>query len=128
MHITGNEFIAIGAGLCAITGHMYTVFLGFKGGKGVATSAGVFGALLPAPAGLALAAFAAVFAATGYVSAGSIVAAVVLPLAGFFLGASPVRILCAALVAIVIIFQHTPNIRRLINGTENKISSRGGNT
>lgn len=116
-----SEATAVAVGMSAIAGHMYTIFLRFQGGKGVATSAGVFAALLPGPAGLALAAFAAVFGATGYVSLGSIVAAIVLPLSALLMDASPLRLFCALTIGAFIIYKHRPNIRRLIDGTENKI-------
>ncbi|MGA2090686.1 MAG: glycerol-3-phosphate 1-O-acyltransferase PlsY [Endomicrobiales bacterium] len=122
VHMAGNELSALIAGLCAILGHMYTLFLGFKGGKGVATSAGVFGALLPGPTALALATFAIVFALFRYVSLGSIAAALVLPLCAWYVDSFSIKTLCAALVAVIIIYKHRSNIRRLIDGTENKIT------
>jgi glycerol-3-phosphate acyltransferase PlsY len=126
VHIGG--IAAIGAGVAAIAGHMYTPFLGFRGGKGVATSAGVFAALLPVPTALALAAFAVVLAVCRYVSAGSIVAACVLPLSAWYLHAAPERVVCAFIVGGAIIFKHRANVRRLLDGTESKISFTRKNT
>lgn len=121
LRMGSSEATAVAVGMSAIAGHMFTIFLRFRGGKGVATSAGVFAALLPGPAGLALAAFAVVFGVSGYVSLGSIVAAVVLPLSARLAGVTPLRFVCALTIGAFIIYKHLPNIRRLLDGTENKI-------
>ncbi len=112
------------AGLSAIVGHMFPIWLGFKGGKGVATAAGAFAALAPRAMLLALVAFALVVALTRYVSLGSIVAAAAFPLL-FFWTAPPARtnVLVACLIGIsslLIIVRHKDNIRRLLAGTENR--------
>lgn len=115
---------ALAFGIAAIAGHAKPVFLLWKGGgKGVATAAGVFAAIAPLPFGLALAAFALVLWRTGYVSAGSLTGAVVLPLAliasrGF---ASPVTIV-AVLVCIFVFWTHRANMARLRNGTEHRFA------
>ena len=102
LRMGSSEATAVAVGMSAIAGHMFTIFLRFRGGKGVATSAGVFAALLPGPAGLAL-------------------AAVVLPLSARLAGVTPLRFVCALTIGAFIIYKHLPNIRRLLDGTENKI-------
>ena len=112
---------AILCGTIAILGHMWTIYLKFRGGKGVATSAGVFAALLPIPTALAFAAFVVCVALWGRISIGSIVASVVLPLSSFFIGQHPlgVNIMVTAIGALVI-YKHVPNIKRLLAKKELK--------
>lgn len=112
------------AAFFAIIGHMFPIWLRFKGGKGVATAAGAFLALAPRAFLFALAAFVLVVALTRYVSLGSIVAAVSFPIF-FFLTAPPVRtnyavIFFTAFSSLLIIIRHKDNIRRLLAGTENR--------
>jgi glycerol-3-phosphate acyltransferase PlsY len=109
-------------GIAAIAGHAKPVFLLWKGGgKGVATAAGVFAALVPLQFGLALLFFALVLWRTGYVSAGSLTAAVVLPLALVFSRglSSPVTIV-SVLVCIFVFWTHRANMLRLRQGTEHR--------
>ena len=109
------------AALCAILGHIYTVFLRFKGGKGVATAFGVFLALAPLAAATVLGVFIVVFALSKYVSLSSIVAAVAFPLAALLLPHplyGPWLTAVIFLVPIIIIAKHHQNIARLLNGTE----------
>jgi glycerol-3-phosphate acyltransferase PlsY len=111
-------------GLCAILGHMFTIFLRFKGGKGVATATGVFCALLPQPTGYAFAVFAIVLLLTRYVSLSSIAAAVSLPLFAFLLG-SPLPLSVFALaVGVIVIYRHRRNIKRLLTGKENRFGRK----
>jgi len=113
--------MAILSGLLAIIGHMTSPFARFKGGKGVATSAGVFAALLPIPTAAAVIAFILVFGISGYVSLGSLVAAAVLAGTACFL---PVLVLLkglAVLIAVLVFWTHRGNIQRLRQGTENRI-------
>jgi len=112
--------LLISAGLAAIAGHVWTVFLRFKGGKGVATAAGVFIALLPVPALCALAVFFIVLSLSGYVSLGSIIAAVTLPVIAFFRHEPVLYVIFAFLVAAGIIYKHKSNIARLAAGKERK--------
>ncbi|HEX4066083.1 MAG TPA: glycerol-3-phosphate 1-O-acyltransferase PlsY [Acidobacteriaceae bacterium] len=112
--------IAIAA-LFAILGHIYTVWLGFRGGKGVATAFGVFLALAPLPALAALGIFAIVLALSRYVSLGSIVAALAFPIFALLLR-HPQRTAWATAVLFVVpaivILKHHQNIARLMSGTE----------
>lgn len=108
-------------GLAAVLGHTFSVFLRFHGGKGVATSAGVFLGLCPIPTLIAAAVFAAVVALTRMVSAGSILAAATFAVAVELLPYSvPVRVM-ATLVAVLIIVRHRTNIQRILKGQESKI-------
>ena len=112
--------------LAAVVGHCWPVYLGFDGGKGVATSAGVVFALVPLAGAAALAAFAAVVWLTRYVSLGSLTACAVAPLAAWALGWHQFVPVLAA-VALVVVVKHAANIRRLLAGDENKLgASRGG--
>ena len=115
---------ALIAGIFAVLGHNYTCWLKFKGGKGVATSAGVFLALAPVALGFALAAFILAVLITRYASVGSIVAAMVLPVAVWFTkGKFILRIVTIALCALAI-FKHKTNMQRLLAGTENRIGKK----
>ena len=109
------------AALCAILGHIYTVWLRFKGGKGVATAFGVFLALAPWAALAGLGVFVVVFALTRYVSLGSILSAVAFPVFALLLPHVPRTPWATAVIFIVpaiVILKHHQNIRRLISGTE----------
>lgn len=114
----GGDFWPLVAGVAAVAGHSWSLWVNFRGGKGVATSAGVFLALLPGPMGLALLVFAVAFGASRRVSVGSILAAGTLPLAAFFLGSPPSRVMLAVVLSVVVIVRHIPNIRRLLRGEE----------
>jgi glycerol-3-phosphate acyltransferase PlsY len=100
-------------GAAAIVGHDWTVFLGFKGGKGVATSAGVFAALTPLPLALTLLSFLGGIWGSGHISMGSLCAAAALPIL-CLLNGSPLPYSAGALAASALIFyKHIPNIQRL---------------
>ena len=116
-------WLGVATGLAVIAGHNWTVFLGFKGGKGVATSIGVLTCLVPKGAGVALLAFLLCFGATRIISLSSLVAAVVLPLVAANLQPLPPRpfLIFIALVSILVIVRHRSNISRLLRGTEKKI-------
>lgn len=115
-----NELYPIIAGLAAISGHIYTPFLGFKGGKGVATGAGVFLGLMPGLTLLGVAVFVISFAISRYVSLSSIIAALFVAVL-VWVTKEPLSIsLFATLTVMLIIFTHRANIRRLLNGTENR--------
>ena len=117
-------FLAALAALMAILGHMFPVWLRFKGGKGVAAAAGSFVALAPRAMLVALILFVAVVALTRYVSLGSIVAGAAFPLCVWWLApaeriTTPILLLIAA-SSLLIILRHKDNIRRLLAGTENR--------
>ena len=115
---SSKELIVALTGLMAVLGHMFPLYLSFRGGKGVAAGMGVF-LYLSAPAILlSLAVFLATVAVTGFVSAGSLVAAGLMPLWLYLLGASKITIGTAAAIALLIWFRHHENISRLLQGTE----------
>ncbi|MBE0478278.1 glycerol-3-phosphate 1-O-acyltransferase PlsY [Candidatus Aerophobetes bacterium] len=111
------------AGLACITGHNWPVFLKFRGGKGVATAAGVFLILSPLPFAIAVLTMIAVVGATRYVSLGSIISAAALPFYIFVLmGAKSFMYIYLALaIAALIIWRHRSNLKRLVSGRENKL-------
>ncbi|OGS37590.1 MAG: acyl-phosphate glycerol 3-phosphate acyltransferase [Elusimicrobia bacterium RIFOXYB2_FULL_49_7] len=120
---------AMAGGLTAILGHVFTVFARFKGGKGVGTALGVFAALLPGPTAVAFAIWILVLLLTRIVSAASMCAGMALAFSAglfFHIGyVSSFSLVCfAGLIAVLIIVTHRSNIRRLLNGTENKIQFR----
>ena len=115
------------AAIFAILGHMYPVWLKFKGGKGVATGVGVFLALAPAAVGLVLVIFIAIVWFSRYVSLGSIIATAAFPVLAWALyrnSKSPVIFIAAAFAAFMIIAKHHQNIRRLLAGTEHRLGEK----
>ncbi|HEX4005777.1 MAG TPA: glycerol-3-phosphate 1-O-acyltransferase PlsY [Acidobacteriaceae bacterium] len=117
------------AALAAILGHIYTVWLGFKGGKGVATAFGVFLALDPLAALAGLGVFVLVFALSRYVSLGSILSAIAFPLFALFIPHGPRTPWYSAvlvLVPLIVIAKHHQNIARLLSGTEYRFGKTGG--
>jgi glycerol-3-phosphate acyltransferase PlsY len=117
---------AIAFGVAAIVGHIRPVFLmGQGGGKGVAAAGGVFFGLAWIPTAIALVAFMLVAGITKYVSAGSVAAAVVLPVSlGFFRGLADPLFLISCGISAFVIWMHRANIGRIANGTESKIGAR----
>jgi acyl phosphate:glycerol-3-phosphate acyltransferase len=109
------------AGIAAVLGHNYTCWLQFKGGKGIATSAGVFLALAPAAVGIAIVGWIVAFAATRYVSIASIVASIALPTAVWFTQENLAVRVIAIILGGLAIYKHRANIQRLRTGTENRI-------
>ncbi len=124
------EILRIVAGAAVVLGHNYTCWLHFKGGKGIATTAGAFFALAPAAAGIALAVWVVVFALGRYVSLASIVAAIALPVAvwvmpeyGLTKYGLPLRLVTTGL-AVLAIGKHRANIQRLAAGTESRVGRK----
>ncbi len=110
----------------ALLGHSFSCFTKFRGGKGVATAAGGFLVLLPFETLIAGAVWILAFYASRYVSLASILAAVTLPVATFFLNQSSLLLGLSALIAAFVIIRHRANIVRLLNGTENKFVRNAG--
>jgi acyl phosphate:glycerol-3-phosphate acyltransferase len=125
-----SELFALACGVAAIVGHVFSVFVRFKGGKGVATAAGVMLGLTPLALGVAAIVWAVVLLLTGYVSLASIAAAVVLPFAVYLLEnpKTPELLWIDALVAAGVILLHRRNIQRLLKGTENRFGRRAAST
>ena len=119
--VAGDDWVIAAAVIATLVGHMFPVWLGFRGGKGVATGVGIFLVLAPIPLLCAGVIFVAIVALTRYVSLGSIIAAILIPLFVWLL--SDLRpLLTAALVgAALIVFAHRGNIQRLVSGTESRI-------
>jgi glycerol-3-phosphate acyltransferase PlsY len=127
-HIPDLPYAPIWCGIAAVLGHVFSVFVGFKGGKGVATAAGMVIGLAPLAFPVVLAAWGLIVWLTGYVSLGSIVAAVIFPVADYLL--HPARRSAVTLafdmgIAGFIIWKHRANIRRLLQGTENRFGRKG---
>jgi glycerol-3-phosphate acyltransferase PlsY len=119
----GNwQYLPLACGLAAIFGHLFPLYLKFKGGKGVATGAGVFFALAPLPTLAALGVFIAVVAVGRMVSLGSLCAAATLTLLVWILPqhSLPLQVL-TTLVAVFVFWKHRANIQRILQGTENRI-------
>jgi glycerol-3-phosphate acyltransferase PlsY len=107
--------------LFAVLGHVFPVWLRFKGGKGVATALGVFCVLFPKAVLVALAIFLVTVALTRYISLGSILAAIAFPVAAYFIQApDAVSLALASAVALIVVLKHHQNIGRLLAGTENR--------
>ncbi len=123
--LTGDPRWIAAASVCAILGHCFSVWLKFRGGKGVATGVGVFIALAPLQVLLVLVIFAVIVAATRYISLGSLIATATFPLLVYFMRRPPLPIvLGAAGSALLIITMHHGNIGRLLKGTENKVGKK----
>ena len=120
------ELLRVVTGLGAILGHMYTPVLKFKGGKGVATTAGVVLALTPWTLLLCLGVFLTILLSTRYLSLASITAAIVLPLAtALFARGQTAVLIFTLLVALLILSRHVANIKRLLAGNEHRFAWRG---
>jgi len=113
--------LRITAGIAAILGHNFTCWLNFKGGKGIATSAGVLIALVPWALLIILSIFIILFVTTRYVSIGSIAAAFALPFATWFTTRNTGLTIVTGAMGALAILKHRKNIQRLLNGTENRI-------
>jgi len=126
--LSGNGWVVTAAGVAVIVGHIFPVWLGFRGGKGVATGAGVFLMLMPVALLCAGVIFLAIVLSTRYVSLGSMIAAATIPLfvwlqTVFVARSTDLRPLLTAAIAgaLLIIFAHRGNIERLARGTESQI-------
>ncbi|MBI4384856.1 MAG: glycerol-3-phosphate 1-O-acyltransferase PlsY [Nitrospinae bacterium] len=123
-HFMDSPFKVAVAALMAFLGHLFSIFLKFKGGKGVATGLGIFLYLMPLAALSSMAVFAAALSASRYVSLSSILAAVSLPLFGIFYKMPPAFIYASAIVSAMTIVKHRGNIQRLLAGAESKFGEK----
>ncbi len=119
--VTRPELYRILAGLCAIAGHNWTLFLKFRGGKGVAASAGVVIGLIPKIFWLGFLVWLITFFITGFVSLASIVAVVSIPIFTLAFGEPAEIVVFTSILCLIIIYKHKPNIRRLARGEEKRI-------
>jgi len=126
LHIatTDMETHRVIAGISAVLGHNYTCWLKFKGGKGIATSAGVYLALAPGAIGVTILVFVLAVAITRYVSVGSIAAGVGLPIAVWLTQESTLLRVVTIAIGALAIYKHKTNIQRLAAGTENRIGAK----
>ena len=116
--------LKVTAGVAVILGHNYTCWLRFRGGKGIATSGGVLIALLPVAFLVTLAVWLIAFAISRYVSLASVLAAVALPVATWQINGRGDLIVVTTLLAVMAIYKHRSNIKRLLNGTESRFGKR----
>lgn len=117
----GSETDVCIAGLAAVVGHLFPVWLGFKGGKGVATGAGLFLPLAPSALGVAVAVFLLALGSLRYVSLASILASLSLPLAAHLFGAQTPVTITAVAAAAMVVAKHHANIGRLRRGVEPRL-------
>ena len=108
------------AGLMAFAGHVYPVFLKFKGGKGVATGLGIFLFLMPVATVSSMAVFAVTLWASAYVSLGSVLASLFLPLFGIFYQYPPEFMAGSVIVALIVLHKHAENLQRILGGNESR--------
>lgn len=126
--LPGNFDLACLAAVAALLGHVFPVWLGFRGGKGVASALGAFLALTWPSALAVLLVFALVFAISRYVSLASIIASASFPLFALYFvrQRSPAVLFCLLFIPALIIVKHHANIRRLLSGTESRFGARKG--
>ncbi len=122
---TGDPRYAAAAAFAAVLGHVFPLYYGFRGGKGVATAVGAFLVLAPWPTLVCVGIFVLVVATTRYVSLGSVVAIVLLPpVAGLLFHAPRAMVVAAAATAVLVVLKHRDNLERLAHGKERKLGSR----
>jgi glycerol-3-phosphate acyltransferase PlsY len=123
LYLNFSALATASVGIAAFLGHLYPVFLRFKGGKGVATALGVFLALAPWATLVLILVFAAVLLAARAVSLGSMIAAAAAPLVLWLTAHPPTYVWMSFLIAAMIVLRHRENIQRLLSGTEPKLGA-----
>ena len=121
--LIGTSYAQLLGGIAAIAGHNWSIFLGFKGGRGVATGLGVIAVLVPKVTAVVFVVWAVIVFFTRLVSLGSIVAAALVPISMYFFGEEPEILAFGVIAAAFVIFRHRPNIERLLKGEEQKIKA-----
>jgi len=119
--VSGDDWVIAAAAIAALVGHIFPVWLGFRGGKGVATGVGIFLVLAPIALLCAGVIFVAIVLLTRFVSLGSITAAVLIPVLVWLQYDSQSLLTAAIVGAALIVFAHRGNIQRLVSGTESRI-------
>jgi len=122
----GPAWFTVALGLAAVLGHMFSPYVRFRGGKGVATAAGMFLALAPLAIVISLAIWAVTLWLSGYVSVASLTVAVLFPLWVGLTAGQPYTFWASVVLALLIIYSHRHNIARLRQGTENRFRTRKG--
>ena len=112
------------AGIAAVLGHIYPVWLGFRGGKGVATTCGVFSILAPQATAIAGIVFITTVWWTKYISLGSVIASALLGPLAYVSGAPEITVIAAVVVAAIVIHRHRSNLGRVFSGIERRIGQR----
>jgi len=120
----GRTTVHILTGAAAIIGHDWTIFLRFTGGKGVATTAGVFAAMMPKSTACTVALFIAGFALSGHISIGSMAGAVSIPIFNVLFGVPAELVWMSVAAALLILYKHIPNIKRLTQRKELHLSEK----
>jgi len=119
--VSGDDWVIAAASIAALVGHIFPVWLGFRGGKGVATGVGIFLVLAPIPLLCAGVVFVVIVLLTRYVSLGSITAAILIPVLVWVQSDSQPLLTAAVVGSALIVFAHRGNIQRLAAGTESRI-------
>jgi len=119
--LLSREYFIVISGVAAMVGHMFSIFLGFNGGKGAATSLGILLGITPDLFVIAIIYVIICIAITRYVSVASISGVILLAALMFILNKPPAYGVCTVIAAILMIYKHIPNIKRLLSGTEPKI-------
>jgi glycerol-3-phosphate acyltransferase PlsY len=123
--VTADPAWAAAAGLAGVLGHVFPIFYGFRGGKGVATAVGAFSMLAPLAVLCSLGVFVLVVALTRYVSLGSVISlALLAPVAGLLFHASRPVVTAAGLTALVVLLKHLGNLKRIAKGEERKLGTK----
>ena len=118
---SANPLIMVIAGIAAICGHNWSMWMKFRGGRGVATSVGVLLMLAPKVVGVVLLVFIVLVALTRYVSLGSVVGGIMVPFLMWYFAYPEIIKVFGIVVAVFIVLRHRANIKRLLSGTENKV-------
>ena len=123
-YLSDVSFIHLLAGLAVVIGHNWPLFFGFRGGRGIATTIGVFCGLVPAVVLVAVVVGLIIIAVTRYVSLGSIIGALSIPITMLILKMPATHIIFGVVMALMAVWRHRQNIDRLLRGTENKLGMK----